>query len=384
MGKRVDVMVIGLGGLGSAVLWHLSRAGIKVLGIDQYDPPHEMGSSHGETRITRLAVGEGEAFLPFVARSHELWPEVERLTGVSLFTPCGALLFESGLDRWAKHGAANFFDNTVTLAQKSGIPFKVMDFMEVNQQFPAFNLKKSDRAYFEPGAGFLRPELAIQGQLGLAKENGAEIITRAKVREIMPISGGRVKIVHDLGSVEAGQVILSAGPWVKDFLPTSFKLRFSICRQVLHWVPIEKGAFAMNKTPVYMWGFGSRPEDFVYGFPSLDGGCVKMASESFVPSEHPDLIDRTVSLKEQDDFFEEKVGDRFFFLKREGMVSKVCLYTVTSDANFNVGHLPGFKEIYVASACSGHGFKHTTGLGEAIAAEILGKEHLISLKPFRF
>jgi sarcosine oxidase len=384
MVNRFDVVVIGLGGLGSAVLWHLSKAGLSVLGIDQFDPPHELGSSHGETRITRLAVGEGEAFLPLVSRSHELWPEIERLTGLSLFNPCGAVLFDSGLESWAKHGSANFFDRTVSFAQRFGIPFELLDDIGVKEKYPYFNLRKTDRAYLEPGAGFLRPELAIKAQLQLAQQNGADIITQTKVREIIPISGGGVKIVHEYGTVEAGRVVVSAGAWVKDFLPPTYKSHFSICRQVLHWVPIERGTYRMGQTPVYMWGYGKQAEDFVYGFPSLDGYCVKMASESFVPEEHPDLVNRSVSRREQDDFFEEKVGDRFRFLKREGMVSKVCLYTVTPDANFKVGPLPGCKDIYVASACSGHGFKHTAGLGEAIAREILGEEVLVRLDVFGF
>lgn len=382
--KRVDVVVIGLGGLGSSVLWHLSQTGVRLLGIDQFDPPHDMGSSHGETRITRLGVGEGEAFLPLVARSHQLWREIECLTGVSLFTQCGALLIDSKSDSWAKHGAPNFFDKTVSYAQKSAIPFHLMDRAEVCNKFPYFNLKIKDKAYFEPGAGFLRPELAIKAQLGLAKKNGAEVMTRVKVKEILPISGDGVKIIFESGSVEAGQVVVAAGPWVKDFLPELFRSPISICRQVLHWLPIERGAYNVGNTPVYMWGFGKHEEDFVYGFPSLDGRCVKMASESFVPIEHPDLIDRSVSQREQNDFFEEKVGDRFLFLRRKGIESKVCLYTVTQDANFMVGHLPGFKNIYFASACSGHGFKHTAGLGEAIAADVLGLEKRVSLEAFRF
>ncbi|WP_158861361.1 N-methyl-L-tryptophan oxidase [Lunatibacter salilacus] len=384
MVKRVDVVVIGLGGLGSSVLWHLSQAGVRVLGIDQFDPPHDMGSSHGETRITRLAVGEGEAFLPLVARSHQLWREIECLTGVSLFTQCGALLIDSKSDSWTKHGAANFFDKTVSYAQQSGIPFQLMEKAEVSIKFPCFNLERTDRAYFEPGAGFLRPEVAIEAQLELARLNGAEVMTGTKVKEILPISGDRVKIIFESGSVEAGQVVVAAGAWVKDFLPERFRTPFSICRQVLHWLPIERGAYNLGNTPVYMWGFGGHMEDFVYGFPSLDGRCVKMASESFVPIEHPDLIDRTVSRKEQIDFFEEKVGDRFLHLKRNGIESKVCLYTVTPDANFIVGHLPGYKNIYIASACSGHGFKHSAGLGEAIAVDILGLDIKVSLEAFRF
>ena len=384
MAKRADVVVIGLGGLGSSVLWHLSKAGIRVLGIDQFVPPHDRGSSHGETRITRLAVGEGEAFLPLVARSHQLWREIEHLRRLSLFTQCGALLIDSELESWTKHGAANFFDKTVTYAQQSRVPFQLMDQAEVSNKFPCFNLERTDRAYFEPGAGFLRPELAIEAQLDLARLNGAEVMTGTNVKEISPISGDGVKIVFESGSVEAGQVVVAAGAWVKDFLPERFRSPISICRQVLHWIPIKRGTYNLNNTPVFMWGFGVQVEDFVYGFPSLDGRCVKMASESFVPIEHPDLLDRSVSKREQSDFFEEKVVDRFLFLRRNGIVSKVCLYTVTQDANFMVGHLPGFNNIYVASACSGHGFKHTAGLGEAIAADVLGLEKQISLEAFRF
>ena len=112
-----DVAVIGLGALGSSTLWQLSKSGKKILGIDQFSPPHTMGSSHGETRITRLAVGEGMDFVPIVKRSHEIWKELESQTGTTIMTTTGGLLFDSGIQSWAKHGSEGFFERTVKLAQ---------------------------------------------------------------------------------------------------------------------------------------------------------------------------------------------------------------------------------------------------------------------------
>lgn len=133
-----------------------------------------------------------------------------------------------------------------------------------------------------------------------------------------------------------------------------------------------------------MWGFGERPEDFIYGFPSMDGKSIKMASESFVPSSHADTIDRSVSNEEEEKFIKIKLSDRFNFTNKTVLKSKVCIYTLYPNSNFLVDTLPDFPEVLVASACSGHGFKHSAGLGEAIANELIGKSTSINLNAFRW
>lgn len=377
-----DIAVIGLGAIGASTLWHLSKSSIKVLGIDQFSPPHTMGSSHGETRITRLAVGEGEDFIPIVMRSHEIWREIEKISGKEIMTSTGGLLFDSGGKSWSKHGSEGFFQRTVHFAQQAGIPHEVFDAKALRKRHPEFNLEESGTVYYEPSAGFLRPELAISTQIQLAEQNGAIIKTHTKVLGIAPLPSGGVLIKTNQGEFEAGRAVISAGAWVKDFLPPQEKSHFKICRQILHWLPVKNQAFILGKTPVYMWGFGPEAEDFIYGFPSLDGKSVKMASESFIERNHPDTLSREVTREEQMIFLEEKIAGRFNHLEKQVIQSKVCIYTVTPDSYFVVDEMPDFPEVMVASACSGHGFKHSAGLGEAIAAKILGHAPRFDLSPF--
>lgn len=382
--KNIDFAVIGLGAVGAATVYHLSGQGKKVIGLDQYAPPHEFGSTHGETRISRLAVGEGADFLPLVRRSHQLWKDLESKSGKKIFYQVGGVLMDSGNQSWAKHGSKGFFENTVSLAKESDIPHEVFDAGELKNRFREFNLPEKSRVYYEPSAGYLLPELAVSTQLSLAESQGARIMTHTKVLGIQPLSGGGVLIRTNHGTIEAGQVCISAGAWIKDFIPSFIKPHFKVCRQILHWLPIEPGYFSGNNFPVYMWGFGPNPEDFIYGFPSLNGKTVKMATESFVPSHHPDGISRSISADEQALFIKEKLRSKYNGLLGTIASSKVCIYTVTPDAYFVVDRLPDFPEVLVASACSGHGFKHSAALGESITHELLGKTPLVPLKPFRW
>lgn len=381
--KTYDIAVIGLGAMGASALWHLSKSGKKVLGIDQFSPPHEMGSSHGETRITRLAVGEGMDFVPIVKRSHEIWNDLEKISGQKIMFNTGGLLFDSEGKSWSKHGSEGFFKRTVRFAQEGDIPHEVFEGKELKKRFPEFNLEEKGLVYYEPSAGYLKPELAIQTQLELAESNGAVIKTHTKVHRLQPCATG-VAIHTNHGVIEAGKVLLSAGAWIKDFLPDYSKGQFKICRQILHWLPVKKGSFSMENTPVYMWGFGPQAEDFIYGFPSLDGQTVKMASESFLESHHPDTLNRNVTDEEQSLFLEEKIKGRFNGLGAEVHRSKVCIYTVTDESYFVVDELPDFPEVLMASACSGHGFKHSAGLGEAIAQKLLDRKTDLDLSPFRW
>lgn len=381
--EYVDIAVIGLGAVGAATLYQVSKHGKKVLGLDQFAPPHSLGSTHGETRISRLAVGEGLDFMPLVQRSHEIWYDLHRVTGQQLFHQVGGLLMDSGAEAWAKHGAEGFFERTVNFAQKGGIPHEIFDAKSLKKKFKEFNLEESGQAYFEPSAGYVIPELAVASQLKLAEKQGAKIKTHIKVLGIQPLPGGGVRLDTNQGAIEAGQVSISVGPWIKDFIPSFVKPHFKICKQLLHWLPIEKGYFKQS-SPIYMWGFGPNPEDFIYGFPTLDGNTVKMATESFLASHHPDTINREITQAEEVTFLTEKIKTRFNGIKPGLKNSKTCIYTMTPDSYFVVDRLPDFPEVLVASACSGHGFKHSAGLGEAIAFNLLSKPTTLSLNAFKW
>lgn len=374
-----DVIVIGLGAVGSAALYQLAKNGVNVLGIDRYDPPHIWGSSHGETRITRIAVGESEDYVKLAARSHELWRELEAESGNSLFTNCGGILMDSGTTPWGKHGAEGFLERTISFAKEYGTDHDILNAEEVIDQFPHFHLEPSGKAYLEYEAGFLRPERCIATQLVLAQKSGAKLLPNTQVMGIKTPMDEPVTIQLEDGEIQAKKILLSAGGWVKDFLPHEEKVKFKICRQILHWVEIGDDHDFWQNAPVYMWGFGPNPEDFIYGFPSLDGKSVKMATESFVEVAHPDLLRREVSEEEKKHFLKEKVAGRFSGLKAKILKSEVCFYTVTEDAKFVVKSLSGNPSALMVSACSGHGFKHSAALGEYLAEKLLGVDLSLSI-----
>ncbi|MBN7814234.1 N-methyl-L-tryptophan oxidase [Algoriphagus pacificus] len=362
--SHYDVVIIGLGAVGSATLFQLSKSGLKVLGIDRFRPPHKFGSSHGETRITRLAVGENEAYIPLVMRSHEIWKEIEELTDQKIFHPVGGVLLDSGVTPWEKHGSQGFMKRTIDFADKYKIPHESLSSADCSKRFPNLKLESTGSGYFEPSAGYLFPELAIQTQLDLALARGAEILTDSPVERIERGEIHQVFLADQ--TITANKIINCSGGWVKDFIDDSQKKEFRICRQVLHWIKTDSPNW--EKHPVFMWGFGAQPEDFVYGFPTLDGKSIKVATESFLEIEHPDLLDRTVSEKEQQKFWEEKVEGRILGLKREFVKSEVCFYTVTEDSNFVIRQN---RNYWFVSACSGHGFKHSAALGENLSDLVL-------------
>lgn len=376
---KYDLAVIGLGAVGSAALYQLSKRGFSVLGIDQFNPPHQYGSSHGETRITRLAVGEGRDYVALAMRSHQIWEEIFARSGKKIYHPTGGILLDSGIHAWGKHGTKSFLDQTIAYARDFNISHELADSKTLKARFPQFLVEKTSKAYLEKSAGYLLPELAIATQIELAKENGATILPNKKVKSIQKSPTG---INLDLGEskIEVGKVILTAGGWIKDFLPKEVSDNFKICRQVLHWLELEKEADQWKDSPVFMWGYGSQPEDFLYGFPSLDGATVKMASESFVDSGHPDLLNRTVTKEEQLEFWENKVQGRVLGFSGNFRKSEVCFYTVTQDARFKVDFLEGFDDVLMASACSGHGFKHSAALGEHLVQKLFGEDLTVTLE----
>lgn len=365
--QEFELAIIGLGAVGSAALHYAAKSGKEVIGIDRFDPPHSFGSSHGETRITRLSVGEGEDYVALAKRSHELWKELEKVSGQQVYFPTSGILLDSGIQPWSKHGSEGFFDRTVRFAQSQKIRHSLLGSEELSRLFPAFELPIQGRGYLESEAGYLKPELAIELHLKQAQNQGAEILRNSPVQSLQKNASG-YELVLEGKVITARQVAVTAGGWILDFMDSSIdRQKFKICRQVLHWIEADFSEVDWSSHPVWMWGFGPNPEDFIYGFPSLDGKTIKMASESFIETPHPNLLDREVSPEEQDRFFEEKVKSKVRGLLPRFVKSQVCFYTVTEDARFVLEHPGGDSNLLLVSACSGHGFKHSAALGERIA-----------------
>src|SRR5256885_3132808 len=169
--------------MGSAAAWQAANRGAKVLGIDRFRPPHAMGSSHGDTRITRLAIGEGEQYTPLVMRANEIWREIEERAGEKLHVVTGGLIISSPARSATTH-VARFFENTIAAARRFGIAHEMLDAARIRARFPQFAVRDNEIGYFEPGAGYLRPERCIAAQLKLAEEDGAELHFDERVESI--------------------------------------------------------------------------------------------------------------------------------------------------------------------------------------------------------
>lgn len=358
-----DIVVVGLGAVGGAALLAGARAGAKIAGIDRFAPPHQFGSTHGETRIVRAAIGEGAAYTPFAQRSFELWDQLSGETGEHLVTRCGLLVL-GGVLPHATHVPAGFLQTTIDSARSFGIAHEVIEAAEVRMRFPAYMRFEGERAYFEPGAGFAIPERVVAAQLARAKALGATVRLNSAVASIAR-DGAGVVVRTANETLRAARVALAAGAWIPGFLPAQSARRLSVTRQTLHWFapPNETSAFEPARMPVFIW-------NELYGFPiATPGGGVKVATEALDAVVDPDTTAREVSSAEVD-LVIPRVRAAFPMLGQH-LRGATCLYTSTPDFNFWIGQHPLIDNVTVVSACSGHGFKHAAAVGEAVVANML-------------
>jgi len=378
---RCDVVVVGLGAVGSATTYQLARAGASVVGIDRFSPPHAQGSSHGETRITRLAVGEGAEYVPLVRRSHELWREIEEATGRSVLVACGGLIMGSP-SATGQHGVEDFTSATIALATAHGIDHEVLEAHEVRRRFGVFEVT-DEVAYFEPSAGYLRAEECVSAQLELAERLGASLRRNETVRSFEEHASG-VRVETDVGSYEASSAVLAGGPWMPELVP-ALAQHLTVHRQVQYWFAIDGDHGRFASLPVFIWLHGRRDGQYAYGFPALDGprGGVKVATETFGAETTPHSVDRELRPGEAAEMYEAHLKGRFTGLSSRCVRHSVCLYTVAPDFGFVVDVLEGHGNVVVASPCSGHGFKHSAAVGECAAALAMGRTPPLDLSAFR-
>ncbi|BCX69207.1 N-methyl-L-tryptophan oxidase [Pseudomonas izuensis] len=367
MEDRYEVAVLGMGAMGAATLYQLAKAGVKAIGIDRHHPPHDQGSSHGDTRITRLSVGEGAAYLPIVRNSHRIWRELEVLSGESLFEQCGVLVMTSSAD-YDPNDQSDFTQRTLQLAKANGIEHEVLSAEQIRQRFPQFSpVLDTAVGYFEPSGGYVRPERCIAVQLQLAEARGATLLKGETVTQITSHEQG-VTVITDQRTIHADKVVISAGMWSRDLLGEPFDRLLRVCRQKLFWFELEEGARFAPVSPTFIYYHGSGDEASNYGFPPLPGeGSLKVATEQYSEESSPDTLDRTISTAEARDMYDSHVRGKIAGVSARLVKSAVCAYTVTPDSHFIIDEHPTLKHTLVVSACSGHGFKHSAALGEALA-----------------
>jgi sarcosine oxidase len=383
-----DVIVVGLGAVGSAAAWQLARRGARVLGLDRFAPPHDRGSSHGLTRVTREAVGEGDACVPLVRRSHALWREIEQALAGELDGP---LMQRTGVLYIGPAGSpAAFVALTRGVAERHGVPHEVLAAAELRQRWPMFRAGDGETAVFEPGAGVVFPERCVGAQLTLARRAGARLVANAPVLRVARVRAGLA--VHTVDGVHhAPQVLLTAGAWLPGLMAEvapeagmAWTQQLRVLRQTLHWLaPADPAPFRAPGCPTFIWTRGHRYEDTFYGMPMLDGvPGVKVGTEQFEHATEPGALKREVDDAETAGLFTRLVQPRLSGLSGHAVKRAACLYTMAPDGRFRIDAPAAWPGLTVVSACSGHGFKHSAALGEAVAERLLHGRSALDLSPF--
>jgi sarcosine oxidase len=371
MSPACDVAIAGLGAAGSAAADALARRGLSVMGFDRFDPPHDLGSSHGETRIIREAYFEHPVYVPLVQRAYENWAALERDTGRTLMRLTGGLMIgdPSGV----------LVSGAQRSAEVHGLPFEILDSAEVRRRFPVLTPPRHMVAVWERRAGVLFPESCVAAQLERAVRHGAALHTGEPV-ESWRADGEGVEITTTRGRYRAAHLLLSAGAWNRALLG-GLALPLTVARQVAHWfTPARDSAlFEPGRFPI--WICEHEPGRFFYGFPAFDGQ-IKVARHHEGELTDPLRVRREVSLAESDGM-RELIGR---FLPAAGGAlhhSSVCLYTNTPDDHFVLDRHPGHSQVVISSACSGHGFKFASALGEVLADLLIDGRSRYDLEMFR-
>ncbi len=355
--KHYDVIVIGVGGMGSAAVYQLARRGRRVLGLERFDIPHEQGSSHGHTRIIRLAYYEHPSYVNLLKRSYELWREIQAHVGEQLLHITGSI--DAGPPgEWVFEGAWRS-------AKEHDLQHEVLTGAEVRRRFPAYHLPSDTLALLQPEGGFLLPERCIVNYVMAAQSLGAEVHGREQVLGWEPYQGG-VKVTTNFDEYHADKLVVTAGAWAAHFIPELEGLTMPE-RQVLAWLqPTQPNYFKPEQFPVFnllvkegrYYGF---PQ---FGIPGFKFGRYHHFEEIVDPddwnaSREPDQDDERILREFAERYFPDGAGPT--------MALKACMFTNTPDKHFIIDLHPQHPQVVMASPCSGHGFKFASVVGEIVA-----------------
>ncbi len=371
MNKPVDVAIIGLGAMGSAVAYRLSKRGKSVIGFDLATPPHTLGSTHGESRIIREAYFEHPLYVPIVQRSYDCWNELQEESGERLLLRTGGILLgpRDGM----------LVAGTRLSADRHKLDYEMLSAKQLRKHYPVLEPADPIVGIWEPRAGILRPEKCVEAHLALAQSHGAELHFNEPVTEWKP-SGGGVSLKTHVGQYDASQLVLTPGPWMSQFLP-DLGLPLTIERQVLYWFDPteERELFELDRLPVFAWEYMAG--QLFYGFPNLGHG-VKVALHHHGQITEVESLDREVNPEEAEamTFIVQAALPK---LAGPLLQTRVCMYTNTPDEHFVIDFHPDLRQVLIVSACSGHGFKFSAVVGEIVSDLLVEGRSAFDLSPFR-
>ena len=345
--------------MGALSAWRLAARGAGVIGFERFRPGHDRGSSHGDTRIFRTAYFESPEYVPLLQRAYPLWRQLEEESGAQLLTMTGALAIGPP--------DGELVAGVLTSARENQLPYRLLDQSEMNRRYPQHRLAARDMAVLDEQAGFLRPERSVAAAAARAEALGGRLMVETEVTAVEASSRG-VVIETSRGRFAAERALVAAGPWTSKLLPQLGR-QLEVERQVMAWLAVDDpAAFTPARFPIFICE--SAVGRFRYGFPSTDGRSIKIGVHHEGASADPDSVDRRVveaDLAPIRDFARDHIRG----VTGEVVDARVCMYTNTRDDRFiamSPAELPG---VTVLSACSGHGFKFASVIGELMADAIL-------------
>lgn len=377
MGNSYDVIVIGLGAMGSAAAYQLSKRGQRVLGLEQFYPSHAKGSSHGTTRIIRRSAFEHPSYVPIGARSYEIWEELEQATGRTLVTNTGGFFIGSPEEEYVK--------GSIESARAHGIPHEVLDPEEIHRRYPQVRVRDDQIGYFEPSMGVVKPEGAIIAQQQLALRNGADLHFGETVLDWeADAENDRVTVRTEEGVYEARRLVITLGAWAERLFRMNLPLEIE--RHWLFWFEPEEGSLEQFRSDVFpivnvvaddgvafsSWpAFGS---DTVMKATFIEGHAERCTPETMTAAElSPAEIERMEYALRQ--YVPAGVGR----LESSGS----CMFTNSPDREFVLALHPDHENVAVAAGMSGHGFKFSAAVGEILAELAVEGETKYDIEAFR-
>ena len=382
--KKYDAIIIGVGSMGSAACYWLAKRGYKVLGLEQFEIPHEQGSHAGQSRIIRKAYFEHPDYVPLLQRAYYNWQQLEKTTGIQVYFKTG-LLYQGPDGHEMMKGvrkAASLYDieiNDLTTQQKE-------------TQFSQFNVPVGFQSIYEPNAGFIRPEKAVTLFNAEAIKASAEIHSKETVLQWSK-KNGEIKVITDKSIYHTKKLVITAGAWAGRMIP-ELNTSIKITRQIIVWVkPADQKIFMQDRFPCWMVADVKR-DGVLYGFPYLtkekmgDPEGLKFAWHYPGEETNPDHVNRNISKEETGELIKQAAEYIPAVCHAEVVAAKTCLYANSADEDFIIDHLPGYEEdVTIACGFSGHGFKFASVVGEILADLAMnGKTSLpvdfLSLKRF--
>lgn len=352
---RYDAIVLGVGGMGSAVVDHLAARGSSVLGIERYDIPHAMGSSHGQSRIIRRVQSERPGYVPLIERAYDLWAELDEYHDRQL-------LYRTGSVHTSRPGE-QAFEGALTSCREHDLEHEVLDATTVNERFPGYSLPEDFRAVYQPDGGFLVPEECITAHVQRALENGADVRARERVLDWRQTGDG-VRVRTTKGRYEAEDLVVTAGAWTPKLVPELADALWPE-RRVMAWLrPTRPTVFTPDAFPVFTL---DDDHGHYYGFPEHGVPGFKFGRSPRLPEVvDPDEMSREPTIQEEEllrGFAEE------FFPDGAGPTMRLtaCILTQSEDGDFVVDSHPSDDGVHVAAGFSGNGFKFCSVIGEILA-----------------